>query len=106
MKDEDCIHEYDIFLSFRGVDTRNGFTDHLNAALLRVGLRTFRDNNELERGESLNPQLEKAIKSSAASIIVLSPNYASSGWCLDEVEMILERKRNLQHYKELYQYST
>ena len=54
--------KYEVFLSFRGVDTRRGFTDHLYAALQRKGILTFRDDEELERGKSISPELLKAIE--------------------------------------------
>ncbi|CAL9006551.1 unnamed protein product [Prunus brigantina] len=89
---------YHVFLSFRGEDTRKTFTDHLFTALVNAGFRTFRDDDELERGEDIKPELQKAIKDSRTSVIVLSKDYASSGWCLDELVMILERKRASPDY--------
>ena len=88
---------YDVFLSFRGEDTRKTFTDHLYTALVQHGFRTFRDDNDIEKGEYLKSELEKAICQSKISIIVISMDYASSTWCLDELVMILERRRNSQH---------
>ncbi|CAL9006434.1 unnamed protein product [Prunus brigantina] len=84
---------YHVFLSFRGQDTRKTFTDHLYTALVNAGFRTFRDYDEVERGEGIKPELQKAIKHSRTSVIVFSKDYASSRWCLDELVMILERKR-------------
>ncbi|KAI3740578.1 hypothetical protein L2E82_31046 [Cichorium intybus] len=92
------VSTYDVFLSFRGEDTRNAFTDHLYGALVQAGLRTFRDNDEIERGEELKPEIDKAIKESRASIIVLSENYATSTWCLEELWLILEQRRKSNHY--------
>ncbi|KAM7474449.1 hypothetical protein LguiB_021692 [Lonicera macranthoides] len=54
-------------------------------ALVQAGYRTFRDDYEIERGQNLKPELDKAIKSSRISIIVFSKDYASSPWCLDEL---------------------
>ena len=54
--------KFDVFLSFRSVDTRKGFTDHLYATLQWNGISTFRDNEELERGKSISPELLKAIE--------------------------------------------
>ncbi|KAM0010765.1 putative TIR domain-containing protein [Helianthus debilis subsp. tardiflorus] len=90
----DLNHRYDVFLSFRGADTRNGFTDHLYNTLLDARINTFLDDEEIETGEPLKPELESAIKSSRSSIIVLSKNYASSTWCLDELVLILEQQRS------------
>ncbi|RXI05072.1 hypothetical protein DVH24_006329 [Malus domestica] len=86
-------YRYDVFLSFRGEDTRRTFTDHLYTALNNKGFLTFRDDDELERGEDIKPGLQKAIRQSKTSVVVFSKDYASSGWCLDELVMILERKR-------------
>ncbi|KAH0698792.1 hypothetical protein KY284_013007 [Solanum tuberosum] len=88
---------YDVFMSFRGEDTRKTFTDQLYKALVDEGYRTFRDDNEIERGEDIKSELDKAIHSSKSSIIILSKNYATSSWCLDELVMILENKRKRGH---------
>ena len=81
--------KYHVFLSFRGEDTRNNFTSHLYAALQEKGIYTFRDDKKLERGKRIS-ELFKAIEDSRFSIVVLSKNYASSTWCLDELVKILE----------------
>nr|ABF81468.1 TIR-NBS-LRR type disease resistance protein [Populus trichocarpa] len=81
---------YDVFLSFRGEDTRKNFTDHLFTALQKAGIRTFRDDDELRIGEEISFQLPKAIQESKISIVVFSKGYASSTWCLDELEKILD----------------
>nr|XP_023873789.1 TMV resistance protein N-like [Quercus suber] len=84
--------EYDVFLSFRGEDTRINFTDHLYAALDQRGIRTFRDDERLERGKPISTELLNAIEKSKFAIIVLSKNYASSSWCLDELVKIVETR--------------
>lgn len=85
--------EYDVFLSFRGEDTRNAFTDHLYDCMNRNGIDTFRDTENLPRGKSISPLLLKAIEESTFAVIVLSTNYANSTWCLDELAHILECKK-------------
>ncbi|GJS86873.1 TMV resistance protein N-like protein [Tanacetum coccineum] len=90
-------HRYDVFLSFRGADTRRSFTNHLHKALLDANINTFLDDEEIQTGEDLKPELETAIKASIASIVVLSKNYASSTWCLDELVLILEQRRISKH---------
>ncbi|XP_030936792.1 TMV resistance protein N-like isoform X2 [Quercus lobata] len=87
---------YDVFLGFRGEDTRNSFTDHLNAALQRSGISTFRDNEKLERGKSIAPELLKAIEESRFAIVILSRNYASSTWCLDELTKIIQCMKEME----------
>ncbi|KAH0766858.1 hypothetical protein KY285_002731 [Solanum tuberosum] len=90
------VQESSKFRSSRGEDTRKTFTNQLYEALVDVGLRSFMDDNEIERGENIKSELDKAIHQSKGSIIVLSKNYASSSWCLDLV-MILENKKNRGH---------
>ncbi|XP_044506093.1 disease resistance-like protein DSC1 [Mangifera indica] len=84
--------EYDVFLSFRGEDTRNNFTSHLDAALRHKKIQTFIDD-ELERGEEISSSLLEAIERSMISVVVLSENYASSRWCLEELAKILDCKK-------------
>ncbi|BBH09933.1 Disease resistance protein TIR-NBS-LRR class family [Prunus dulcis] len=86
-------YSYHVFLSFRGKDTRKTFTDHLYTAFVNAGFQTFRDDDELERGKGIKPELEKAIQQSQSCVIVFSKDYAFSEWCLDELVMILERKK-------------
>ncbi|XP_052183210.1 disease resistance protein RUN1-like isoform X2 [Diospyros lotus] len=82
--------KYDVFLSFRGADTRSGFVDHLYSALHQKGIFTFKDDLKLERGESISPALLKAIEESRLALVIFSENYASSKWCLEELVKILE----------------
>lgn len=87
---------YDVFLSFRGEDTRKNFTDHLYYALKDAGINVFRDDPELERGEDISSELERAIEGSKVAVIVFSENYAESGWCLEELVKIMECRRTLR----------
>ncbi|KAJ0545037.1 putative TIR domain, P-loop containing nucleoside triphosphate hydrolase [Helianthus annuus] len=81
---------YDVFLSFRGEDTRKSFVDHLYMALVQQGIQTYKDDETLARGESIGPTLLKAIQDSRIAVIVFSKNYADSSWCLDELAHIIE----------------
>ncbi|KAM2797352.1 hypothetical protein COP1_002429 [Malus domestica] len=84
-------NKYDVYLSFRGEDTRMNFASHLEAALSRNGVVVWRDEDCLLPGpEPINSQIRKAIESSRISIVILSRNYASSKWCLDELQQILD----------------
>ncbi|XP_042487791.1 TMV resistance protein N-like, partial [Macadamia integrifolia] len=89
--------QWDVFLSFRGADTRDNFTSHLYGALVSKGIKTFKDDEELKKGELISEALEKTIKKSRISIIIFSRNYANSRWCLEELALIMERwKKNGQ----------
>ncbi|KAK2439565.1 disease resistance protein RPV1 [Trifolium repens] len=83
--------KHDVFLSFRGEDTRDNFISHLYAELSRKNIETFIDYR-LARGDEISPALYKAIDESTIYVVILSENYASSTWCLDELTKILECK--------------
>jgi hypothetical protein len=80
---------YDVFLSFRGEDTRYGFTGNLYNALHQNGIKTFIDDETIKRGEQISPTIFKAIDESRMAIIVFSKNYASSKYCLQELAKII-----------------
>ncbi|RDY05108.1 TMV resistance protein N, partial [Mucuna pruriens] len=82
---------HDVFLSFRG-DTRRVFVSHLDAALSNAGVKTFIDH-KLEMGRELGEELVRGIEMSRISIPVLSANYTSSRWCLNELVKIMECRR-------------
>ncbi|XP_050117689.1 disease resistance protein RPV1-like [Malus sylvestris] len=89
------LWNYDVFLSFSGVDTRSGFTDHLHAALTDRGYQAYIDEDDLERGEEIKKELEQAIEKSKIYIIVFSERYADSSWCLNELVKIMECRDKL-----------
>ncbi|XP_049388431.1 TMV resistance protein N-like [Solanum stenotomum] len=84
--------KYDVFLSFRGDDTRNNFTSHLHKGLKNRGISTFLDDERLENGDSISKELVQAIEESQVAVIVFSKNYAMSRWCLNELLKIMECK--------------
>ncbi|WJX59563.1 hypothetical protein P8452_44872 [Trifolium repens] len=82
---------YQIFISFRGGDTRHVFTNHLHYALCQKGFVTFKDDESLEGGVPIEKLLDD-IEESRFAIVILSKNYADSEWCLKELVKILECK--------------
>ncbi|XP_031380270.1 TMV resistance protein N-like [Punica granatum] len=82
--------DYEVFLSFRGTDTRKGFTDFLYNSLKDAGVRVFRDDEELRVGEEIGPELLEGIRKSKISIPIFSKDYASSKWCLKELAFMVE----------------
>ncbi|KAK1415967.1 hypothetical protein QVD17_31755 [Tagetes erecta] len=82
--------KYDVFVSFRGEDTRKTFVDFLYSTLVQRGIYTYKDDETLPRGETIGPSLFKAIEESHIAIIVFSENYADSSWCLDELAHIMK----------------
>ncbi|XP_029129395.1 TMV resistance protein N [Cajanus cajan] len=87
--------KYDVFISFRGEDTRCDFTSHLYAALRTNNMETYIDYR-IQKGEDLWVELLKAIKDSTLFLVIFSENYASSSWCLNELVELMECKKQQQ----------
>ncbi|PKI46192.1 hypothetical protein CRG98_033450 [Punica granatum] len=69
---------YQVFLSFRGPDTHQGFTDVLYYALIDAGIRVFRDDEEIRKGEDIGEEILRAIEESRIFVPIFSINYAST----------------------------
>lgn len=86
---------YHVFLSFTSEEESvNTFTHHLYTALDQAGFSTFRQEDARTDGQ-------KPIQESKIYIVVLSEKYARSRSRLDELAIILERKRGFGHYAVL-----
>ncbi|KAL3736836.1 hypothetical protein ACJRO7_025723 [Eucalyptus globulus] len=82
--------EFDVFLNFRGPDTRLNFTDHLYHSLDGAGIRVFLDDAEIRKGEKIGGELLRAINNSRIYVPIFSRDYASSAWCLRELVHMVE----------------
>ncbi|KAK2649160.1 hypothetical protein Ddye_016649 [Dipteronia dyeriana] len=89
--------KYYVFLSFRGEGTQNNFIGNLYTALKPKGIYIFRDDKRLMRGKEISLKLLEAIEKSRFSIAILSKNYASSTWCLDELSKIVDCTDSQKH---------
>ncbi|XP_031504668.1 toll/interleukin-1 receptor-like protein [Nymphaea colorata] len=85
----DDEQKFDVFLSFRGPDTRKGFIAHLYDALVTSGISTFIDNVNLEKGERVN-NLSRYIERSRMFVPIISKGYVDSKWCLREITKMVE----------------
>ncbi|RXI04302.1 hypothetical protein DVH24_038576 [Malus domestica] len=104
--------KYEVFMCFRGKDTRLNFVGHTYASLKRKGITTFKDDKGLEKGQSISPGIVKAIEESQIYLVTLSPDFASSTWCLDELVKMFEcmetsnSQRSLEDFTERKEAST
>ncbi|KAK4750462.1 hypothetical protein SAY87_003944 [Trapa incisa] len=85
---------WEVFLSFRGSDTRRSFISHLASCLKGRGINVFIDY-DLRRGNPISKQLMGIIRSSRVSVVVFSRNYGQSRWCLQELCEIMECSKML-----------
>ncbi|KAG2285828.1 hypothetical protein Bca52824_045432 [Brassica carinata] len=85
---------YRVFTSFHGPDVRKTLLSHVRKQFSCNGNSMF-DDQWIERSQTIAPALTQAISESRISIVVLSKNYASSSWCLDELVEILKCKESM-----------
>ncbi|KAL3745543.1 hypothetical protein ACJRO7_014628 [Eucalyptus globulus] len=85
--------KFEVFLSFRGPDTRANFTDTLYYALLDKGISVFIDKQGIDIGEEIGPEIFQAIDDSKICIPIFSKGYASSSWCMRELEHMMQRRK-------------
>ncbi|KAK3430274.1 hypothetical protein EUGRSUZ_E01804, partial [Eucalyptus grandis] len=90
---ESSQYDYEVFLSFRGPDTRTDISDHLYVSMIGAGIGAFRDDEEFRPGEEISGQLLQAIEQAKISIPIFSKGYADSAWCLKELVKMVESKK-------------
>ncbi|KAF7848726.1 hypothetical protein BT93_L1700 [Corymbia citriodora subsp. variegata] len=85
---------YEVFLSFRGLDTHLTIADSLYETIKHAGISIFKDDEELQVGKEIEGSLLQVINKSRIYILIFSKNYASSKWCLRELTHIVKLSRD------------
>lgn len=74
---------------------KKGLASHIYHRLAPHGLRVFFDIEEMEPGEEMIPQIERAIKTASVHVAIFSQKYAESRWCLQELALMLESRSTI-----------
>ncbi|KAJ8761567.1 hypothetical protein K2173_004343 [Erythroxylum novogranatense] len=85
----------DIFINHRGIDTKRTISGLLYDHLFRLGLRPFLDSKNLQPGDGLFDNINKAIHDCKVGVAVFSPRYCDSYFCLHELALIMETKKKV-----------
>ncbi|KAJ8761629.1 hypothetical protein K2173_004405 [Erythroxylum novogranatense] len=85
----------DIFINHRGIDTKRTISGLLYDHLFRLGLRPFLDSKNLQPGDGLFDNIDKAIHDCKVGVAVFSPRYCDSYFCLHELALIMETKKKV-----------
>lgn len=84
---------YDVFLSHRGPDTKRSFSSWLKQQLEAQGISTFLDDKSLRPGDIAPREMDDAMQTAEWGVIVLSPGFFASGYCMKELKVFLDRER-------------
>ncbi|KAH9288995.1 hypothetical protein KI387_033112, partial [Taxus chinensis] len=84
------IRPYHVFINHRGPDVKNSLASTIYYSLRGKGLHVFFDTEEFQPGQGLEPTITNAIRTSLVHIAIVSPRYAESPWCLDELRQMLK----------------
>ncbi|KAH9289158.1 hypothetical protein KI387_033275 [Taxus chinensis] len=89
---DSSIRPYDVFINHRGPDVKKTLASNIHYSLQNKGLNVFFDKTEFKPGQKLVSTIKEAIRTSSVHIAILSPGYATSRWCLDELCLMVESK--------------
>lgn len=91
-----CRRAYHVFICHHEKDTREEFAEALYRRLDGLqGLRVFLEKTELVEAYQIEPQIEVAIQSASVNIVIFSPRFPESPWCLNELSLMTMYKANI-----------
>ena len=79
---------YDVFISHAGPQKAN-FAVWLRRELRRHGISAFLDEVSLRLGDAAGPDMEAALRSCSIVVIVLTPDFVRSSFCMRELHWAL-----------------
>nr|KAJ0211346.1 hypothetical protein LSAT_V11C400178270 [Lactuca sativa] len=85
----------DVFINHRGIDTKKNVAGLLYNHLVRLRLRPFLDSKNMKPGDKLFDKIDAAITRCKVGVVVFSPRYCQSYFCLHELARIMEAKKKV-----------
>ena len=81
-------YEYDVFISYAYED--ESIAKEISNRLSKLGLSVWFDQHKLKVGDSLYEEIGKAIKKSKFGVVILSKNYLSKKWPVEELKTLFQ----------------
>ncbi|XP_059063661.1 probable disease resistance protein RPP1 isoform X3 [Cryptomeria japonica] len=82
------LKPYNVFISHHGPDTKNTLASFIYHSFSERGVNVFINTEEFVGGKDMPSSISEAISTSSVRIAILSPKYAESHWCLEELHLM------------------
>ena len=85
------VQACDVFISHRGPETKLALVGHVEAKLRHLNLDVFVDYT-LDKGAEAWQTILAKLRGAHRVLVVLSPRFEESCWCLEEVRVMAKRR--------------
>ncbi|KAL5976181.1 hypothetical protein ACLOJK_020511 [Asimina triloba] len=85
----------DVFINHRGADTKHTLGGLLHYRLHQLGANPFLDSKSMQPGDKLFETIGSAIRSCKVGVVVFSPRYCESYFCLLELALLVEMRKKI-----------
>ncbi|XP_020589412.1 TMV resistance protein N-like [Phalaenopsis equestris] len=86
---------HDVFINHRGVDTKRNIAGLLYDRFVQLDIKAFLDERSMGPGDKLHDSIESAIDKCRVGIVILSPRYCESFFCLHELALMIESGKKI-----------
>ncbi|KAH9289157.1 hypothetical protein KI387_033274, partial [Taxus chinensis] len=86
---------WDIFVNHREIDVKPTLASKIYDTLDFMGLRAFLDVEVFKAGDGIPEQIQQAMATASLHIAIISPNYAQSSLCLNELSFMLKTRTKI-----------
>ena len=88
--DSSCGQACDVFICHRGPEVKGNIVGHIKERLQRANLIVFVDH-EMRKGVESWPHVLSTLRGARGVLILLTPGFEESPWCLEEVRAVAAR---------------
>ncbi|KAL3741869.1 hypothetical protein ACJRO7_017355 [Eucalyptus globulus] len=85
----------EVFINHRGAETKRSIAGLLHNFLSLLDVHPFLDNRSMKPGDKLFDEIDAAIYGCKVGVVVFSPLYCESRFCLHELALLMETKKRV-----------